>query len=285
MDLGADRRGVDLGPVAIRYTGLMEKIEALGYTVLDKGDIVPKAFPDSHPKMKYLQAVNEANARLYDAVDQSLKEGALPVVIGGDHSIASASIAAVQKNHGNIGIIWVDAHGDFNNEETSPSGNMHGMPLSAVCGAGPDIMVAFCEKFHPVDPKNVVLIGGRDFDSNEVARLKASDVTVFSIAEIDRCGMGDIMKKAIDIASKGTKGIHFSFDMDAITPADAPGVSTPVHSGLTVREAFLAAEMIAESGKLLSVDLVEINTILDSFNKTAKLACELILSSLGKKIY
>ena len=283
MDLGANRRGVDLGPIAIRYAGLVEKIGELGYSAQDFGDIIPHVSEDINPKMRHLNAILEANLRLYKSARQTLAEDAFLVTLGGDHSISCASVAAVQAHFGNIGIIWVDAHGDFNNEDTSPSGNIHGMSLSALCGYGPEVLVE--EKFCPVNTKNVVLLGGRDFDKKEILRLKESGITVFSISEIDKFGMGEIMTKSLEIASRGTSGIHLSFDMDVVSPADAPGVSTPVHSGLSSREAFLIAEMAAESGKLLSIDMVEINAILDAGNRTATLACELVLSLLGKKVF
>ena len=285
MDLGANRRGIGLGPVVVRYTGLTEKLEALGFKVIDKGDIIPLTLECTNPKMRHLAAIKEANARLYHSAKESLEKDAFVVTLGGDHSISSASITAVQSHFGNIGVIWVDAHGDFNNEETSPSGNIHGMSLSSICGGGPDEIIEFAKNYKPVNPANIVLIGGRDFDPKEIIRLKSADVTVFSISDIDKYGIGEIINRAIKIASDGTDGIHLSFDMDVVSPADAPGVSTPVHSGLTTREAFLLAEMMAESKKLISLDMVEINTIFDANNKTAELASELILSMLGKKVF
>ncbi|MDF2653843.1 MAG: arginase [Bacillota bacterium] len=285
MDLGASKRGVNMGPLAIRYSGLMEKLEELGFSASDKGDILSGEPDTSNPKLKNFKPIFEANRSLFEKVGAALKEGALPVILGGDHSVAAGSISATNQFYNKIGIIWVDAHGDFNNDESSPSGNMHGMPLSAVTGFGPASMVAFSGSDKFVDPKNVAVVGGRDIDHEERKRMAASGIHVFSIHDVDRLGMAEVMRSAIEVAGTGTDGIHVSFDVDAITPQEAPGVGTPVHSGLTVREAFLAAELIAESKKLIALDMVEINPILDERNRTGILACELILSLLGKSVY
>lgn len=285
MDLGASKRGVNMGPLAIRYSGLMEQLAELGFTARDMGDIVAGEPETDNPKMKNFKPIFEANLSLFDKVSHSLRQGAFPVILGGDHSVAAGSIAASNNYYSNVGVIWVDAHGDFNNDESSPSGNMHGMPLSALTGSGPDKMVAFTEKIKYVDPDNVAVIGGRDIDPGERRQMAASGVHVFSIHDIDRLGMNEVMRQAIEVASNGTDGIHVSFDVDAITPQEAPGVGTPVHSGLTVREAFLAAELVALSEKLVALDMVEINPILDERNKTGILACELILAFLGKTVY
>lgn len=284
MDLGASRRGVNMGPSAIRYSGLLEKAELLGLRVRDKGDIIPHLpAGEDGGRMRHAREINEANERLYRAVSDSVRAGALPVVLGGDHCVAAGSIPAVAEHLGPVGVIWIDAHGDFNDENSSPSGNMHGMPFSAVCGCGPESMVAFSKA--RVSPRNAVQVGARDLDAEERRRLRGHGVTVFSISDIDKLGMAEVMRRAIAAAGGGTRGIHVSFDVDAITPEAAPGVGTPVHSGLTVREAFLAAEMLAESGKVVSLDMVEVNPMLDAFNKTGSLACELILSMLGKTVY
>jgi arginase len=285
MDLGASKRGVNMGPLAIRYTGLMEKLAELGFAAVDEGDIVAGEPETDNPKMKNFRPIFEANMRLYEKVTDSLKGGTFPVILGGDHCVAAGSIAATSNYYNKIGVIWVDAHGDFNSDECSPSGNMHGMPLSAVTGFGPEKMVAFTGKIKYVDPNNVAVVGGRDIDPDERKRMAESGVHVFSIHDVDVLGMSEVMKRAIEVASNGTDGIHVSFDVDAITPQEAPGVGTPVHSGLTVREAFLAAELVAASGKLIALDMVEINPILDERNKTGILACELILSFLGKTVY
>jgi len=285
MDLGASKRGVNMGPLAIRYTGLIEKLVELGFSVVDEGDIVAGEAETDNPKMKNFKPIFEANKSLFEKVTASLNHGAFPVILGGDHCVAAGSISATVNYYNKIGVIWVDAHGDFNSDESSPSGNMHGMPLSAVTGFGPEKMVSFTHKIKYVDPNNVVVVGGRDIDPDERKRMTASGVHVFSIHDVDRLGMAEVMKRAIEVAGNGTDGIHVSFDVDAITPQEAPGVGTPVHSGLTVREAFLAAEIVAESGKLIALDMVEINPILDERNRTGILACELILSFLGKTVY
>ncbi len=288
MDLGASRRGVAMGPMAIRYGGLREGLEALGHSVRDKGDIIPLPAGESRPHMRYYEQVMDVNSRLYRQVKDSLDSGRFPISLGGDHSIAAGSIAAAAKHYqarGGIGIIWIDAHGDWNDEQSSPTGNMHGMPFSAVCGWGPDCMVDFGQGPAFVDVKHCVQIGGRDIDELERVRMKKAGVTVFPINVIDKYGINEIMKRALQVAGEGTAGIHLSFDVDAITPEAAPGTGTVVHSGLTVREAFLAVETLAESGKLVSMDMVEVNPILDERNKTGILASELIQSALGKVVY
>lgn len=285
MDLGASKRGVNMGPMAIRYGGLCEGLEQMGFTVRDLGDIVPPGHGATRDTLRNYEQVIDVNKRLYQRVSASLAQGHFPVVLGGDHSIAAGSIAAVAHHYKSIGVIWVDAHGDWNNEQSTPSGNMHGMPFSAVCGCGPDCMVELGEPPVFVDVKHCVQIGGRDIDTQERIRMKQAGVTVFSIHEIDRLGMEAVMNRAISIAGTDTAGIHLSFDVDAITPEAAPGTGTVVHSGLTVREAFLAVEILAESQTLLSMDMVEVNPILDEQNKTGKLAAELILSALGKVVF
>ena len=285
MDMGASKRGVSMGPAAIRYGGLVEGLEKLGYDVRDLGDILPLPEGKSSPKLRNYEQVIDINKKLYHAVSEILERGSFPIVLGGDHSISAGSISAVAAHHNRIGVIWIDAHGDWNDEHSSPSGNMHGMSFSAVCGAGPDCMVDFGNGPVYVDPKNCVQIGGRDIDPEERIRMKESGITVFPINMIDKCGMDDIIHRAIAIASDGTEGIHLSFDVDAITPEQAPGTGTTVDSGLTAREAFLAVEVLAESGKLLSLDMVEVNPILDVRNKTGHLASELIQSALGKVVY
>ena len=209
-------------------------------------------------------------------------------MLGGDHSIAAGSVSAVAKHfekEGPIGVIWIDAHGDWNDDKSTESGNMHGMPYSAVCGHGPSSMVDFGEKPCYVKTAHAVQVAGHDFDKKEAKRMKQAGMNVFPIYDIDRHGIHDVMEEAIKIASEGTVGIHLSFDVDAITPEYAPGTGTPVPNGITAREAFLAVEMLADSGKLISMDLVEVNPILDERNKTGILASELIQSALGKTVY
>lgn len=288
MDLGASKRGVSMGPMAIRYGGLCEGLDSLGYQVSDLGDVIPMPRGKSQDTMRNYEQVNNVNRRLFRIVSRTLKKGRTPVVLGGDHSIVAGSIAAVAKHYedkGGIGIIWIDAHGDWNNEESTLSGNMHGMPFSAVCGHGPQCMVDFGQGPAYVDPKRCVQIGGRDIDPKERLRMKEAGVTVFPINVVDRLGMDEVIRQAVAIAGTDTAGIHLSFDVDAITPEAAPGTGTVVHSGLTVREAFLAVETLAESGKLLALDMVEVNPILDERNKTGILASELIQSAFGKSVY
>ena len=288
MDLGASKRGVAMGPMAIRYGGVREGLEKMGFTVHDRGDIVPPEEGESRPGLRYYDQVVDVNRRLYEQVRDSLGRGHFPICLGGDHSIAAGSIAAAAEHYagqGGVGIIWIDAHGDWNNEESSYTGNMHGMPFSAVCGHGPVGMVDFGQGPVYVDTRHCVQIGGRDIDDKERLRMKAAGVTVFPINVIDKLGMGEVIHRALEVAGNGTAGIHLSFDVDAITPEAAPGTGTTVHNGLTVREAFLAVETLAESGKLVSMDMVEVNPILDERNKTGILASELIQSALGKVVY
>lgn len=285
MDLGAATRGVNMGPGAIRYAGVAQGIKDLGYQLEDKGDIIPKAEGASSEKMRNYEQVIDANTKLYHETLASHEAGAFPVILGGDHSIAAGSIQATAKHFKNIGIIWVDAHGDWNSPESSESGNMHGMPFSAVCGAGPDCMIDFGQGPVIVDPKHCVQIAGRDIDREERIRMKEYGVTVFSIADVDRMGMPAVIEEAIKIAGGETEGIHLSFDVDGITPESAPGTGTRVHSGLTLREAFYLVETLHESGKVLALDMVEVNPMLDIKNQTGEVACELILSVLGKTVY
>lgn len=285
MDLGASKRGVSMGPMAIRYGGLCEGLRQMGFTVNDLGDIVPPVTGATAKNMQNYEQVIDVNRQLFQLVSRTLEQGHFPIVLGGDHSIAAGSISAAVRHDPGMGVIWIDAHGDWNNEDSTPSGNMHGMPFSAVCGYGPECMVDFGQGPVYVDVRHCVQIGGRDIDSAERIRMKEAGVTVFPINVIDKLGMEEVIRRAIHIAGNGTEGIHLSFDVDAITPEAAPGTGTIVHSGLTVREAFLAVETLAESGKLLAVDMVEVNPILDERNKTGILASELVLSALGKVVY
>lgn len=288
IDFGAAQKGVAMGPLAIRYAGLKPDLRAMGYNIHDKGDIVPPEDGMSLRNMIRFEQVNSTNRQLYEAVTDTLNAGRFPLVLGGDHSVAAGSVSAVAKHYedqGEIGIIWIDAHGDWNSDKSTISGNMHGMPYSAVCGWGPDSMVDFGQTPHFVPTKHCVQVAGHDFDKAEAQRMKSAGMNVFPMHDVDARGMTEIMKDAIRIAGEGTVGIHLSFDVDAITPEYAPGTGTPVPNGITAREAFLAVEMIAASGKLISMDLVEVNPILDERNKTGQLASELIQLALGKQIY
>ena len=288
MDLGASQKGVGMGPFAVRFAGLVTGLEEMGYEVRDKGDVIPPLDGMSRRGLMHYDQVVETNRQIYEHVKASLKDGRFPIVLGGDHCVAAGSISAVAKHYapqGEIGIIWIDAHGDWNNEKTTDTGNMHGMPFSAVCGWGPDSMVDFGQKPHFVPTAHCVQVGGHDFDEAEAARMKEAGMNVFTISAIDKRGMSEVMKEAIRIAGDGTVGIHLSFDVDAITPEYAPGTGTPVENGITAREAFLAVEMLAQSGKLISMDLVEVNPILDDKNKTGRMASELIQLALGKVVF
>jgi arginase len=277
-----------MGPLSIRYAGLRPSLKQLGYAVRDKGDIIPPDDGMSLRNMIRFEQVNATNKQLYDEVYDTLEDGRFPLVLGGDHSVAAGSVSAVAKYYepqGEIGIIWIDAHGDWNDDNSTETGNMHGMPYSAVCGWGPDSMVDFGQKPHFVPTAHCVQVAGHDFDPAEAERMKEAGMNVFSMTDVDRRGMTEIMEEAIRIASTDTVGIHLSFDVDAITPEYAPGTGTPVPNGITAREAFLAVEMIARSGKLISMDLVEVNPILDERNKTGILASELIQLAMGKQIF
>lgn len=284
MDLGAFRKGVDMGPLAIRHAGLLKKMKDIGYEVIDHGDVMPMvATSEGSPTMRYEAEINEANERLFEQVLKIHKRNGFPVILGGDHSIAAGSISATAQYFGNIGIIWVDAHGDFNDEEISPSGNIHGMPLSAICGCKPDSLVHFTTA--RVDPRKVVIIGARALDPLEIVKLQEKGVTIYSISDVHTIGIKEIIHNAISIASSSTSGIHLSFDMDAIDPASAPGVGTPVLNGLTARECFMICEALFLSTKLKGIDLVETNPLLDKRNTTGILASELILTCLGMTDY
>ncbi len=284
MDLGAVRKGVDMGPSAIRHAGLIEKIERIGYTVKDKGDVVPAvAVSQGDPKLRYEKEINASNEQLFRKVKESLDEAHFPLILGGDHSIAAGSVSAVSQHYGNIGILWIDAHGDFNDDRITLTGNMHGMPLSAVCGLGPDSMVSFSSG--RVDPSHVAIIGARDIDPEEKIKLRKNGVSVYSISDIHTMGIYEILVEALDVVSNGTCGIHLSLDMDAIDPEYAPGTGTPVPNGMTLRETYLAVELVRKSGKLLSMDVVEVNPLLDIKNKTDILASDLIQTALVSTEY
>lgn len=291
VDLGSNRRGVNMGPSVMRYTGLIQAIRRLDINCRDLGDIeVP--VPDSEEfeagpsvRPRFLNEITKINETLYNMVGRSLRDGNMPLIIGGDHSIAAGSLLGVQSCLKNIGVIWMDAHGDFNTEKTTLSGNLHGMSLAAATGTG----VFEMTRFKPddvgfVNARNVVIIGARDLDPQEAELLKESKVTVFTMEDIDMYGLRTVMEKAIGIAEDGTEGFHLSFDLDVVTPSDAPGVGTPVKGGLTYREAHLAAEMISRRPKLRSIELVELNPIPDNANITGELAVSLICSLLGKRV-
>ncbi len=286
MDLGAGTRGVNMGPAAIRLACLHDGLKEMEINFEDKGDLYMLKEGKTSEKLKNYEQVVDINKKLYNAVKESYANDAFPVILGGDHSIAAGSISATAEKYQKIGVIWIDAHGDWNDDTITGSGNMHGMPFSAVCGHGPDIMVDLGqEKRAFVSTKNAVQIAGRDIDPAERVKMKEAGVTVFSIADVDRLGIHEVMRQAIEIASNGTEGIHVSYDIDAVTPEFAPGTGTTVHGGLSSREAFIVVEELAASGKMLALDMVEVNPILDTKNRTGELAKELILSALGKVVY
>ncbi len=291
MDLGASRRGVDMGPSAVRVAGLQARIKQLGLQVEDFGNISvkqPEELSFGEKRAKYITQISDACKSLGTAVQKSLEDGYLPLVLGGDHSIAVGSISGVaahfRKEKKSIGCIWLDAHSDMNTPETSPSGNVHGMPLSAIMGYGMEELRDLFGFKPKIEPQNVVLVGVRDLDAHEKKFIKKLGVKALTMREIDERGMREVMSDALKYAMDDTAGIAVSLDMDFVDPSDAPGVGTPVRGGVTYREAHLAMEMIADSGAMVSMEIVEINPVIDEHNRTALLAVELALSGLGKKI-
>lgn len=287
-DLGQGRRGVDMGPSAIRYAGLSAKLENLGYKVEDLGNInVPT--PEmkdqrKHERLRYLHEVTQVATDLCQKVGAVIEQGHLPIILGGDHSIAIGSVAGIAQKSKNYGVIWFDAHGDMNTAETTPSGNIHGMPLAISLGYGHDELVNIGGSKQKIKPENVVLVGIRSIDEDEAKLIKQAGVRCITMAEIDRRGMADVMAEAIQIATDGTDGVHLSLDLDSLDPMFAPGVGTPVYGGVTYREGHLAMEMLAASDRLVSVDVVEVNPILDKQNQTALMAVELVESLFGKTV-
>lgn len=291
MDLGQSRRGVDMGPSALRVAGLQARLKQLGYAVEDIGNTSVKQPEEQHygdKHAKYLTEIAETCQGLAEIVERTLAEDMMPMILGGDHSIAAGSIAGVssffRKQSKRIGLIWLDAHGDVNTPETSPSGNVHGMPLASVMGYGASELTELSGFKPKVEPQNIAMVGIRNLDAKERQLVKKSGVHVFTMRDIDERGMRDVMAEALRFASDDTNGIAVSLDMDFLDPSEAPGVGTPVRGGVTYREAHLALEMIADSRALVSFELVEINPVVDLHNKTAILGVELALSGLGKKI-
>jgi arginase len=291
MDLGASRRGVDMGPSALRVAGLQTRLKQLGHQVEDIGNISvkqPEEMSYGEKRAKYLIEIAEACKDLAEAVQKSLEENYFPLVLGGDHSIATGVASGVssffRKTQKEIGYIWLDAHGDMNTPESSPSGNVHGMPLASIMGYGPPELVDLMGFKPKAEPGNIVIVGARDLDAPERKMMKKSGVHVFTMRDIDERGMREVMSDAIKYAMDDTAGIAVSLDMDFVDPSDAPGVGTPVRGGVTYREAHLAMEMIADSEAMASLEVVEINPVIDEHNRTALLGVELILSALGKKI-
>ena len=291
-DLGASRRGVDMGPSALRIANIGPRLRALGYEVEDMGN-VPVAVRESisrklDERIKYLPEIVDTARALKDSVHQALKDKCIPLVIGGDHSLAIGSIAGVTKFYGaqkkKIGLIWLDAHGDINTPETSQSGNIHGMPLAHALGIGSKELLDICEKNPMVDPSRTVLIGIRDLDPGERNTIRELGMRAFTMRDIDEMGMRAVAQEAIKLATNGTVGFHLSFDVDCMDPAVAPGVGTAVRGGTTYREGHLAMEIFADTGKILAMDIAEVNPVLDTSNQTADLAVEIALSAFGKRI-
>ncbi|GIN87076.1 arginase [Heyndrickxia sporothermodurans] len=287
MDLGQARRGVNMGPSAIRYADVIERLEKLGYNVTDQGDIeigAAERLHDPETNMKNLKAVADANAILGEKVDEIVKNGSFPLVFGGDHSIAIGTLTGVSKHYKNLGVIWYDAHGDLNIADTSPSGNIHGMPLAASLGHGHPALTeigGYCPK---VLHENIVIIGARDLDEGEKELIKDKGIKVYTMHEIDRLGMTRVMEETISYLKDKTDGVHLSLDLDALDPRECPGVGTPVLGGISYRESHLAMEMLAESGIITSAEFVEVNPILDERNRTAMVAVALMGSLFGEKL-
>jgi arginase len=287
MDLGADRRGVDIGTSAIRYADLNHRLRSLGHHVQDMGNLVvpqPESQPLGNPKLKYLDQIVRVSEELAGIVTTILQEGDFPLVLGGDHSIGLGSINGVANVHKNVGVLWIDAHADFNTDQSTPSGNIHGMILASLAGLGNSSLTNIGGWSPKIHKETIVIVGARDLDPGEQELLRTNSIHVFTMSEIDQLGITEVMQQALAIAGQNNDGIHLSLDMDALDPTEAPGVGTPVRGGLTYREAHLAMELIADSHKLVSMDVVEVNPILDRENATALLAVELVLSALGKKI-
>ena len=292
LDMGASRRGVDMGPSAVRVAGLEARLEALGHQVTDGGNIrveVAETRSSGDRNAHYLAEIAETCARTAEAVVETLEDGAIPLVLGGDHSLAAGSVAGAaefyRRRGERIGLLWIDANTDINTPETSPSGNVHGMPLAALLGLGPAPLAQILGNAPKIAPENTVLVGVRDVDAAERENLRRAGLTeIYTMRDIDERGMRTVMEDALRAAGAGTAGYHVSLDMDWIDPEDAPGVGTPVRGGATYREAHLAMEILADHGRLLSFEIVEVNPVIDEHNRTAELAVELACSAFGKKI-
>jgi arginase len=291
LDMGASRRGVDMGPSAMRLAGLEARLEALGHQVTDGGNIrveIAETQTLGSTEARYLKPIAETCTRTAEAVVKSLEDGLTPLVLGGDHSIAAGSVSGVshffRRRGEQVGVIWIDAHSDINTPATSPSGNVHGMPLAALLGQGAEPLTHIFGYSPKIAPANTVLVGVRDVDEAERRIIRETGVHVFTMREIDERGMRAVMEEALWLAGHGTAGYHVSLDMDWIDPEDAPGVGTPVPGGATYREAHLAMEILADHGRMVSFEIVEVNPILDERNRTADLAVQLACSAFGKKI-
>ena len=291
LDLGQSRRGVDMGPSAVRVAGLEARLEAIGHVVEDGGNVavaMPEQKKEGAAHAKYLKEITATCTKSAELVLKSLEAGKVPLVLGGDHSVAAGTVAGVaeyyRKQNQKVGLIWIDAHSDINTPDTSPSGNVHGMPLAAIMGLGPAELGNIFNFSPKIHAENCVLVGIRDVDAHEKENIRRAGVEVFTMRDIDERGMRSVMEEALRMAGRGTAGYHVSLDMDWIDPEDAPGVGTPVWGGATYREAHLAMEIISDHGRMLSLEIVEVNPVIDEHNQTADLAVELALSAFGKKI-
>jgi arginase len=308
MDLGAGRRGVDMGPSAVRLACLHEKVAALGYQVEDFGNVrvdQPEALPAGPSHARYLPQIAHTCGRLADLVEQAANAGKVPLVLGGDHSVAVGTVAGMSRHFHRgdpdrrpepggkpellapsqrLGLLWIDAHADMNTPESSPSGNVHGMPLACCIGLGPEELTRLAGYSPAVEPSSVAIVGLRSVDEVERLNVRGTGVHPFTMRDIDERGMRAVIQEAIHFVTLGTAGFHLSFDLDAVDPSDAPGVGTPVRGGITYREAHLAMELVCDSGLMASLEVVEVNPVIDEANRTALLAVELIASALGKRI-
>jgi arginase len=287
LDLGQGRRGVDMGPSAMRYAGLEERLTSLGFEVRDQGNVetaVPEATALQDERARFLPEIKRTCERIAAKVVEVVGTGATPLVLGGDHSVALGTLGGLASSRGVGGVLWIDAHSDINTPETSPSGNVHGMALGAALGLGGDAFASDAWPLPALDPKRVALLGVRQLDDGERRLLREASVRVFTMSEIDRIGVERAVREALDRVA-GPNFVHVSLDLDALDPEIAPGVGTPVRGGLTYREAHLALELVAESGLAGSLEVVEVNPILDRENTTALTAVELVASALGKKIF
>src|ERR1700758_299028 len=291
LDLGQSRRGVDMGPSAVRVAGLEARLEAIGHEVEDGGNVavaIPEQKKEGAANAKYLKEISATCTKHAELVLKTLEAGIVPLSLGGDHSMAAGTVSGVAEfyrlKNQRVGLIWIDAHTDINTPESSPSGNVHGMPLASLMGLWPGELAKIYDFTPKVKPENCVLVGVRDIDAVEKENVRRAGIAVFTMRDIDERGMRTVMEEALRLAGRGTAGYHISLDMDWIDPEDAPGVGTPVRGGATYREAHLAMEIIADHGRMLSFEIVEVNPVIDEHNRTAELAVELTLSAFGKKI-
>jgi len=294
MDLGAGRRGVDMGPSALRLAGLNDKLAALGYSVEDLGNVIvdqPEATPSGPVNARYLHQIAHTCTRLAEIVEKAADDGRVPLVLGGDHSVAIGTVAGMSRHlrkqsngAAKLGLIWIDAHADMNTPESSPTGNVHGMPLACLIGLGPRELTHLGGVAPVVQPDSVAIVGLRSVDEIEGLNVRGTGVHPFTMRDIDERGLRSVVQEAIELVSRGTAGFHLSFDMDAVDPTEAPGVGTPVRGGMTYREAHLVMELVCDSGLMTSMELVEVNPVIDEANRTALLGVELVMSAMGKRI-